>query len=69
MLRRTALQLLALAPAWQLGWTTNNIATFEPWPNKLLIALDWTSIEVRRGKETIIIDPQELFDALKAGKE
>jgi len=64
MTRRSALQLLALVPAWQLTAGPDRMLKLDR-SHELVVHLDWTSIEIRRGKETIAIDPQELFDALK----
>ena len=59
MTRREALQqLVTFAPAWRYEQETN-----------LTIHLNWKSVVVIRNGETVTIDPQELFDALKAGNQ
>ena len=69
MMIRTALQLLALAPAWQWmeGQTmSNSFVMKRPEPTNLSIYLDgWKAFKVVYKGETVTIDPQELFDALK----
>lgn len=67
MTRRSALQVLGVVA----GALTQNLTTTQTWDWKpvglRLVLGQWKDIVVEFNGERVVIDPKEMFDALKSG--